>query len=172
MADPELSPSFFETKIAGLEEQEGQLKAELERITRQLAWYREGLAIHQSPNGSAAHSDSGDSQPEAAALGPVELVPATDVLQATGTKPKLRMAILRVMLDREPTNAQEAAWKVPPMIGELMARGWAPEGKHAENIVRHMMGDMVKRGQLRRPLAGVYMLSPGIRSGQLDAGDG
>jgi len=150
-------------RITALEAKEEMLKAALAEVTHELDWARDGLKIYGSPtNGS-----------NPAQASPVtETVPSTEAFEAMGTKPKLRQAILRVMLDREPSGGHEATWQLAAMMDALHQRGWGPNGKNAENIVRHMMGDMVKRGQLTRPVVGAYMLSPAIRAGELDAGEG
>ena len=160
----DLSASFFDERIKVLEEREDELKEQLAKVSQELAWFREGRALFgEGPKDDGTASETGGKT--------TELVPSTEVLQSKGTKPTLRQAILRSLLDREAdSRGRELQWQVPMVISELKARGWLPGGKNGENMVRHMLGDMVKRGQLVRPAYGKYALAPAMRRAELSAG--
>ena len=167
-----LSPSVFDARIEALEKREDSLNSELVKVSQELAWWRKGRDLFvagEEPESEALENHENGSVDTAAGKS-VELVPSSDVLSSPGVKPTLRQAILRSMFDRKPVGGREIPWAVPMVISELESRGWAPGGKNAENMVRHMMGDMVKRGQLVRPGYGKYTLSPDMRAARLDAG--
>lgn len=169
--DPTALPAaFYDERIGSLQRREAELASELGQVRKQLDWWREGRSLFVEgsadrpglPDGGKEKVETGGNQQN----GSTEILPSTDFFVSSGTKPSLRQAIMRVMLD-EPAqaNGTETGWTVPAIVGALRARRWEPGGKNVDNMVRHMLGDMVKRGQLERPGYGAYALAPDVRPG-------
>jgi hypothetical protein len=171
--DPAHLPrTVFDDRISELQQRVASLEDQLNHAQEQLDWWLKGLELFAAANGAQDETLFEDAQvtvdPESRI---VEMVPSTAVLQSPGMKPRLRQAVLRAMLDRPSANGRESRWPAADLIAELDARGWLPNGKSAENMVRHMLRDLVKRGQLVKPGYGTYALAPKTRSEQGEAED-
>ena len=154
-------PPDYEDRIRTLESRERDLEAELTKVRAQVAWWREGLALFGVAD-------------EGVATSPV--VPPALAAEATrvddGEKPKLRVAVLRIFLDMPTMGGHEQRVQAGHVISELKTRGWQPGGKNSDATVRHMLRDLVERGQLEKPAYGVYALAPSMRSGLEQGGGG
>ena len=164
-------PSDYEDRISELEQTIAELEERLVRSRRQLEWWQQGRELFaDSEAGATPEADTEPSDETASPINRADFVPTVDEIRATGAKPKLRHAVLRVFLDFPTRNGHEPSVAAGIIIDELTRHGWMPGGKNADNIVRHMLRELAKKGQLRRPSYGRYALAPSVR-GSLTNGD-
>jgi hypothetical protein len=133
--DPKnMSRQDFDDRIAELERDVLAAKRMLDEATAMVAWWREGRDLF-SPE-PADTTGTASSPP-----------------QENGSRPTLRQAI-KVIMAESPTTR----WRAPELFGALSERGWSPNGKHGEDILRGMLSTMRKDKEVVRVGYGVYAL--------------
>ncbi len=159
-SNPSPSQLDYPSEISSLEERVAAHEAEGRRLRDELDWYRKGLELFGAHNGGS---------PEPPASRTTELVSSAEVFHGGGGKPRLRQAVLMVMQERRTVGGEEQVWRARDILAALAHRGWAPNGSHADHVVRKMLADLAERGQLIKTGRGEYCLSPPARAGEMGA---
>jgi len=154
---PNPSQIDYSSNIKDLEAKLAEHDVEGQRLRAELDWYRKGLELFGAQNGRG---------PESRPSSTTELVPTAEVFHSGG-KPRLRQAVLMVMGERQPAGGEEHAWRARDILVALAHRGWAPNGSHADHVVRKMLADLAERGQLIKTGRGEYRLSASARAGEM-----
>lgn len=124
----------FDARIAQLERDVVEAKSAWEGAMAMLAWWRDGRELFAPEPMETKETDHHSSHED-------------------GSRPTLRQAVKIVMAESPTTE-----WRAGDLLAALSGRGWSPNGKNTEDILRGMLSTMRKDKELVRVRYGVYAL--------------
>jgi hypothetical protein len=149
-----VSPDFYKEKLRELKARRDEVRVDLDRIDKEIAWWEQGEALF-TPKVTGARAQRMSPNGDA-----VELMPPSDLFLTLGAKPTLRQAIALVM-----NASKNHRWKPADMIDALAGQGWLPSAPSGRQMVRNRMAEMAEDGgDLERDDDGFYSLSPAVRN--------
>ena len=147
MSGVEITPERVSTRIKALRTQVEAKREELESLNDELSWWESGLRFfgfdEEEPDEAGEREST--SQEEFA-------------IGNNGSTPTLREAIVRIMRQKP-----RKTWQSQEVLSGLRENGWISSAKTADQHARSKMGEMSRKGELRRLKRGHFRLPPSLQ---------
>jgi hypothetical protein len=127
------------------------LSCRTSRLLDELEWWESGKRFF-------GFDGDQEGEPEAQEKAPEPVSGQQQSFISNGSKPTLREAIMRVIGEQP-----KKTWQTEEVLTALRKRGWISDAKNADQHARSKMGEMHRKGDLRRIRRGHYRLPPNLQ---------